>query len=133
MTLQLSGRPRPYIMGNALDSSMRPSDFPAWCRDRCMGGGPMVRLFAAVLAVGLIGISASGATARAGDLGANVPADVPEVLASAFGPPPQFRDDFGAYKSPLIFDDGRPVRDAADWRARREEILAAWHGIMGAW
>ena len=57
----------------------------------------------------------------------------PRPLAPAFRPPAEFRDDFGAYKSPLIFDDGRPVRDAADWRERREEILATWHGIMGAW
>ena len=61
------------------------------------------------------------------------PDDVPEALAPAFRPPAEFRGDFGAYRSPLVFDDGRPVRDAADWRERRQEILATWHGIMGAW
>ncbi len=77
-------------------------------------------------------IPASGPDARAG--GQGKPADgVPGPLGSAFVPPPRFAGDLGAYKSPLVFDDGRPVRDAAGWRRRREEILATWHGIMGAW
>jgi len=54
-------------------------------------------------------------------------------LERAFRPPPEFRSDLGSYKSPLAFDDGRAVRDAAGWRERRKEILATWHGIMGAW
>jgi hypothetical protein len=37
------------------------------------------------------------------------------------------------YRSPLVFADGTPVRTAADWQKRRAEILAAWHGRMGAW
>jgi hypothetical protein len=74
----------------------------------------------------------SGAIASA-DGGGNAYDELPGSLASAFRPPAEFRDDFGSYKSPLAFDDGRPVRDAAGWRERRQEILAAWHGIMGAW
>ena len=92
----------------------------------------MVRPLAAALAMCLISIPASGVVTRAEDR-EKAPGDVPEPLASAFRPPAEFRDDFGSYKSPLIFDDGRPVRDAADWRERRKEILATWHGIMGAW
>ncbi|MCA1685320.1 MAG: prolyl oligopeptidase family serine peptidase, partial [Planctomycetia bacterium] len=61
------------------------------------------------------------------------PGDLPEALVPAFRPPDEFRDAFGAYKSTLTFDDGRPVRDLADWKRRREQILATWHGIMGAW
>ena len=79
-------------------------------------------------------IPAAGPVARAEGQGS--PADahgLPEPFASAFRPPPEFAGDLGAYKSPLVFDDGRPVRDAADWRERRREILTTWHGIMGAW
>lgn len=60
-------------------------------------------------------------------------APLPDVLARAFGPPPDYAGDFGSYHSPLTFADGRRVKNADDWRARREEILRAWHGIMGAW
>jgi hypothetical protein len=82
--------------------------------------------------VGLIAIATSGSMALAsGEDGTHD--DPPGSLASAFRPPAEFRDDLGSYRSPLSFDDGRPVRDAAGWRGRRQEILAAWHGIIGAW
>lgn len=48
-------------------------------------------------------------------------------------PPAELAGDFGRYKSPLVFKDGSKVQSAADWRRRRTEILADWHGIMGAW
>jgi Prolyl oligopeptidase family len=91
-------------------------------------GGSIVRRLAATLAVGVSLITASGVFAQAEDR-----EKAPAALASAFRPPAEFRDDFGSYKSPLTFDGGRPVRDAADWRKRRDEIRATWHGIMGAW
>src|SRR2546423_505775 len=34
-------------------------------------------------------------------------------------PPAEFREDFGAYKSPLIFDDGRRVNSVAEWAGGR--------------
>ena len=48
-------------------------------------------------------------------------------------PPPEFTDDFGAYRSPLKFADGRAVKNAAGWPARRAEILKSWHGRLGTW
>jgi hypothetical protein len=54
-------------------------------------------------------------------------------IAPFFRPPKQFAGDFGTYRSPLVFADGRAVKSAADWRERRAEILTAWHGEMGAW
>jgi hypothetical protein len=54
-------------------------------------------------------------------------------IASFFKPPPEWADDFGSYKSPLIFEDGRTVKSAGDWSKRRAEILRFWHGMMGAW
>jgi hypothetical protein len=54
-------------------------------------------------------------------------------IAPFFGPPAPFAADFGGYRTLLRFDDGRPVRDAEDWAARRREILAYWNRLMGAW
>lgn len=58
---------------------------------------------------------------------------LPTSLAPAFRPPSAFAADLGSYRSPLKFDDGTPVRTAADWQKRREQIRSAWHGLMGAW
>lgn len=60
-------------------------------------------------------------------------AKLPDKLAPFFRPPEEFAKDFGNYRSPLKFDDGSPVKTAADWPKRREEILKTWHGLMGAW
>lgn len=54
-------------------------------------------------------------------------------LAAYFQPPTEFAGDFGKYASPLKFADGREVKTAADWPARRAEILKVWHERMGAW
>ncbi|MGL4549790.1 MAG: dienelactone hydrolase family protein, partial [Gemmataceae bacterium] len=60
-------------------------------------------------------------------------ADLLPDLAAAFRPPEKLAGDLGAYRSPLKFDDGTPVRSAADWARRRKEILRYWHGVMGSW
>jgi len=57
----------------------------------------------------------------------------PEMIRSSFAPPASFAGDFGAYRSPLTFDDGTPVKTPADWQRRRAEILRTWHGLMGEW
>jgi hypothetical protein len=54
-------------------------------------------------------------------------------LAPYFHPPAEFAGDFGNFKSPLRFDDGRPVRTADEWRLRRSEILRTWNKLMGPW
>src|SRR5947207_10321821 len=54
-------------------------------------------------------------------------------LAPHFQPPPELANDFGAYKSPLVFDDGRKVKTADDWQLRRKEIRKTWHDALGAW
>jgi hypothetical protein len=85
---------------------------------------PGVRAAVAALAVSL-GVIAGTATASA------------QVWQAAMAPlmrtPPQFEGQFGDYRSPLLFADGSRVRTAADWPRRRAEILAEWHGLMGAW
>ncbi len=56
-----------------------------------------------------------------------------ERIAPFFSPPAQFADQFGPYQSPLKFDDGRSLKNAADWELRRQEILRHWHHVMGPW
>ncbi len=58
---------------------------------------------------------------------------VPEKISSFFEPPPEFADDFGNYKSPLVFNDGTAVKTPEDWSRRRREIIATWEGFIGSW
>jgi hypothetical protein len=60
-------------------------------------------------------------------------ATVSPHLHQFFRPPPEYANDFGDYRTPLKFDDGRSVQTEEDWRARRNEILDHWHAIMGRW
>ena len=48
-------------------------------------------------------------------------------------PPPEWSGKKGDYRSPLQFDDGSRVTDAAGWKKRRGEILDYWHAVMGEW
>jgi len=54
-------------------------------------------------------------------------------LAPHFKPPAEFAGDFGDYPSPLKFADGRSVKVASEWPARRAEILKSWHERLGPW
>jgi dienelactone hydrolase len=61
------------------------------------------------------------------------PSSAWQKIESAFVPPKEFEGDFGNYRSPLRFNDGREVKSAEDWQRRRAEIRATWEGLMGAW
>lgn len=54
-------------------------------------------------------------------------------ISSAFEPPTEWRDQFGAFRSPLLCYDGTPVTQAESWPARRAEILQRWQEILGPW
>jgi hypothetical protein len=56
-----------------------------------------------------------------------------ERITPFFQPPPQYSNDFGSYRSPLEFYDGRKVKSAADWQERRKEILKTWTEFLGPW
>lgn len=73
------------------------------------------------------------ARAKGEGAGQGADAGLPPALAPAFAPPAEFAGKLGDYRSPLLFDDGTPVRTAEDWKRRRDEILKAWHGLMGPW
>ncbi len=47
--------------------------------------------------------------------------------------PEALRDVYDERKSPLIFRDGRRVKDHRDWAERREEIRREWFEIIGQW
>lgn len=54
-------------------------------------------------------------------------------LSRSFDAPPRWQNDFGRYRSPLIFADGTRVQSAADWARRRVEIREQWMELMGQW
>lgn len=54
-------------------------------------------------------------------------------LGAQHGPPPEFEGDLGDFRSPLQFKNGEVADSPTDWEQRRNEILADWHGLMGAW
>ncbi|PYK61477.1 MAG: sialidase [Verrucomicrobia bacterium] len=56
-----------------------------------------------------------------------------DLITPFFQPPSDFAGQFGAYRSPLLFNDGTPVKSAADWPRRRTEILREWNELMGPW
>ena len=58
---------------------------------------------------------------------------LPDSLKPWFSPPSEFAGDPGDFRSPLRFADGREVRSAADWEARRAEIRRQWDAKLGAW
>ncbi|MFA6945633.1 MAG: prolyl oligopeptidase family serine peptidase, partial [Pedobacter sp.] len=56
-----------------------------------------------------------------------------QKIAPYFAVPDPFKDQYGEYRSPLKFYDGKTVKNPADWTKRRAEILERWNGMMGKW
>lgn len=54
-------------------------------------------------------------------------------LTPFFQPPTEFAGKLGVFRSPLLFNDGSTVKNAAEWPRRREEILHEWNELMGQW
>src|SRR5688500_4675038 len=48
-----------------------------------------------------------------------------------FAPPREFTDKTGDYRSPLLFEDGTPVKTPQDWQRRRAELLKKWNDLLG--
>jgi len=55
------------------------------------------------------------------------------LLLPFFSPPAEFKNDFGQYKSPLVFADGGKVTSKEDWARRRAEIIKIWTEYLGPW
>jgi hypothetical protein len=56
-----------------------------------------------------------------------------DILAPFFSPPAEYRDNYGSFRSPLLFYDDREVKTAKEWEERRQEISKQWHKMMGEW
>jgi hypothetical protein len=55
------------------------------------------------------------------------------TIEPLFEVPAGYRDQPGAYRSPLLFNDGTKVKSPIDWSRRRTELLRDWHELMGPW
>ena len=64
---------------------------------------------------------------------ATMDAPLPESMRPWFIPPADAAGQPDAFRSPLVCTDGRRVACAAEWPARRAEILRLWHAEMGPW
>jgi hypothetical protein len=60
-------------------------------------------------------------------------ASLRRTIEPFFQPPAEFAGQPGKLRSPLLFNDGSPVKSANDWPRRREEILREWTELMGPW
>lgn len=61
-----------------------------------------------------------------------VPA-LPQEIKPLFQPPAEYANQYGSFRSPLKFSDGREVKTPEDWAKRRAEIRQHWFEVMGAW
>lgn len=52
---------------------------------------------------------------------------------AVFKAPAPYANEPGAYRSPLLFESGKRVSTASEWRQRRAEILKQWTDLMGPW
>lgn len=50
-----------------------------------------------------------------------------------FIPPDEFKNQYGEYRSPLLFYNGDSVKTKQDWQKRRVEIRNKWMSMMGDW
>ncbi|MBX3239290.1 MAG: prolyl oligopeptidase family serine peptidase [Chitinophagaceae bacterium] len=50
-----------------------------------------------------------------------------------FTVPDSLQNDFGGYRSPLLFNNGAPVKTKKDWQRRKKEILTDWETYLGKW
>ncbi len=64
---------------------------------------------------------------------AEEPAAVTVFPPSAYEAPAEFAGQLGDYRSPLLRDDGSRVSTAAEWPARRAELLRHWQRELGEW
>lgn len=58
---------------------------------------------------------------------------IPEELKPWFSPPPEFENEYGEYRSPLLTASGKRIEDDEGWMNRRKKLLEEWHGLLGEW
>lgn len=57
----------------------------------------------------------------------------PADLENYARPATAYVGDYGTYRSPLLRSDGTRVETAAQWKARRQELLTDWQDLLGHW
>ncbi|MCX8139240.1 MAG: sialidase [Thermogemmata sp.] len=102
-------------------------------RGRIAGYGKASLWLAGLLMVGLSGISTAGSskTIEEEKKAIDPLGPPPPALAPFFRPPSDVKLIPEKYRSPLLFDDGSPVRTSADWLRRREQIRRYWWKLLG--
>ena len=85
----------------------------------------MIRSLLLLLAVSALAAAPVGNRTRAREIW--------EKIGRFFAAPAELKDDLGTFRPVLQFGDGRPVRTAADWQERREELLRKWRDLLGQW
>ncbi len=107
--------------------------FHRWFRRCAVLPACLLAYLASGVIPGLIPDPASGlASAEALRPGAATDPAVVD-LTHFFRPPADVANALGGYRTPLVFADGRPVTNAFEWSQRRQEIRAAWDGLLGPW
>ncbi len=56
-----------------------------------------------------------------------------EKISPLFVPSNEHKGEYGSFRTPLKFYNGRQIRTASDWKERRKEILGKWNKMMGEW
>jgi pimeloyl-ACP methyl ester carboxylesterase len=95
--------------------------------------GWMVGGITGLLVISVFGMSVVGEEKEmAGEKKENDPlGPPPAALAPFFRPPADVKLSPQRYRSPLVFDDGTPVRTPEDWLRRREQIRRYWWKLLG--
>lgn len=58
---------------------------------------------------------------------------IENFLKPYFSAPDSMKNDYGVFKSPLVFNDGTEVKTKNDWLLRRKEIKNNWDLFLGTW
>lgn len=58
---------------------------------------------------------------------------MPQELQKYFNVPDSLKNDFGKFRSPLIFKNGDTVKTSIDWKIRKQEIKDTWIKYLGNW
>src|SRR6266567_1132872 len=54
-------------------------------------------------------------------------------ISKFFNTPPEYAANLGAFRSPLLFLNGKLATSESDWKKRRAEIRKEWMDLMGVW
>lgn len=60
-------------------------------------------------------------------------AELYSILAPYFSPPDSLKNDYGEFRSPLVFNNGEQVQNPGQWKKRKAEIKHDWEQYLGKW